>query len=416
MYTGTNGKTKKVYYYWHNPSTLKNVGLGADRVTANQAGLELNEALLAKDTTQKFKKLLRKAKLPVRKASKTVNEIVDHWDANYWQARIQQGIYNVNSYKAREKPQKKFTEKFLGDLPITGITYAQLAQLLRDQKANQSQARNDGLKRYWEGMFAWAISEGWCPQDHNPAIHILKFKDKGGDTRRKRARLIWPWYEKIYDYATINNKTTDKLNKNYYLDTWFRDAIVVQFYTGTDRNTVMSMKFTDIVNGNWLYTRKKTQKHKHANVRNKLPEPVLKILKERQENEPHEYVFTRINKSKKPFRRIKVADEYYTKAFSSVVRASGINELITVGETPPTTHEIRSLAGTVHLVYGYTIEDVQRLYAHGSTAQTIQYVEGHNTVPVEYTDAKPLSASFEEIRNKLPSTDHYEQAERLLSD
>lgn len=354
-----NGK----YWQYRNPSTGKKVSLGAISqreaiLAANQLNNEfaVHQAVDVDAITQR-----------VKRVEKTVNSLLDVWFKNYWQPRIDRGEVSKSTLQNHDLPCFNYTRSAIGDQCIHEVHMSDLTNLL----TGTSMSKYRRLRSFWQRMFKYAVGMGLC--EDNPANAIMTYKEFGGDTRKKRSRLRWEWFMLIYDKA----RTTPKWG-------WFADALIVQLYTAVDRSTLMSMHEDQIRNGIWYYTRKKTRQHPHSHVAVTLPSEVKGIIAKRKlcGDTVHGYIF---NKS----------DERYTKAFATMVKASGVDGLVPSDKTPPTTHEVRALAGIVNIRHGKSEQEVQRLMAHKDAKMTQHYLSDHQGI--KYLGAEPIDIPFSDL-------------------
>lgn len=334
-----NGK----YWQYRNPSTGKKVSLGAISqreaiLAANQLNNEfaVHQAVNVEDLTRR-----------VKRVRETVNSLLDVWFKNYWQPRIDRGEVSKSTLQNHDLPCFKYTRSAIGDRCIHEVHTSDLTNLLTDT----SMSKYRRLRSFWQRMFKYAIGMGLC--EDNPANAIMTYKEFGGDTRKKRSRLRWEWFMLIYDKA----RTTPKWE-------WFADALIVQLYTAVDRSTLMSMHEDQIRNGIWYYTRKKTRQHPHSHVAVTLPSEVRRIVNQRKGKG---FIFGR-------------SDERYTKAFATMVKASGVDGLVPADQTPPSSHEVRALACFINMVHGESLQNTQRLMAHKDAEMTHHYLSDHEGI------------------------------------
>ena len=349
-----NGK----YWIWRQPKINKRVSLGSisEReaiLAANQLNTEfaVRQAVDLEDLTQR-----------VKRVDKTIGDLLTVWDEQYWQPRIKRGEISESTLNNHDLPCFNQTRSAIGDRLISEITTIELTNLLTDA----SMSRYRLLRSFWQRMFKYGQGLGWC--EVNPADAIMTYKERGGDTRKKRTRLRWEWFNTLYDTARASANLA-----------WFADALIVQLYTAVDRSTLMSMHEDQIRDGIWYYTRKKTRQHPHSHVAVTLPGEVKRIVDQRKGKGS---IFGK-------------SGENYTKTFARVVKASGIDGLVPVGATPPTPHEVRALAGIVNLVHGVPESEVQRLMAHKDAKMTQHYLSDHQGI--KYLGATPLDVPFSDL-------------------
>jgi len=338
-----NGK----YWVWRQPRLNKRVSLGSisEReaiLAANQLNAEfaVNQAVDIDFLTQR-----------VTRVETTVNHVLDVWFENYWEPRIERGEISQSTLQNHDMPCFEETRAAIGDQCIHDVYTSALTSLL----TNKSMSKYRRLRSFWQRMFKYAIGMGMCAT--NPADAIMTYAQKGGDSRKKRIRLPLSWFMKMYDTA----RATPKWG-------WFADAMVVQLYTAVDRSTLMSLHEDHIKDGIWYYTRKKTRQHPHSHVAVKLPTEAKGVI---AKYKGKGFIFAQSFKN---------PGEVYTKTFARVVKASGVDGLVPDGQTPPTSHEVRALAGHLNMVHGKSVEQIQRLMAHKDAKMTQHYLADHKGI------------------------------------
>ena len=353
-----NGK----YWLYRNPQTNKRVSLGAiSKREAILAANQLNNEFAVHQAVD-IEALTRN----VRFEKITISDLLDEWHQNFWEPRLERGEIAESTYKTHDIRSFKETRSAIGDRYMQEVSTVELTKLIEDHKMS----RYSRMRSFWTRMYNYAIGLGYT--DTNPAEHILTYKQRGGDTRKKRSRLRWEWFLMMLETA----KATRKWH-------WFADALVVQLYTAVDRSTLMSMHEGNIKDGIWYYTRKKTKQHPHSHVAVTLPREVKAIIDRRKGKG---FIFAG---------KLKDAGETYTKTFARVVKASGVDGLVPADQTPPTPHEVRALAGIVNLVHGVSEQEVQRLMAHKDAKMTQHYLSDHQGI--KYLGATPVDVPFSEL-------------------
>ena len=78
-----------------------------------------------------------------------------------------------------------------------------------------------------------------------------------------------------------------------------------------------------------------------------------------------------------------------------MVKASGVDGLVPSDKTPPTTHEVRALAGIVNMAHGKSEQEVQRLMAHKDAKMTQHYLSDHQGI--KYLGAEPIDIPFSDL-------------------
>lgn len=352
-----NGK----YWVWRQPRLGKRISLGAisEReavLIANQLNTEF--AVHQAICTENIESLTRR----VKRVEKTINAVLDEWHDQFWRPRLDRGEIAQSTYKTHDAGAFKETRAAIGDRCISDVSTTDLTALIADH----SMSRYERMRSFWSRMFDYAIGLGYA--ESNPAEKILTYKQRGGDTRKKRSRLRWDWFNLMLETAMSNSKLE-----------WFADALVVQLYTAVDRSTLMSMHEDQIRDGIWYYTRKKTRQHPHSHVAVTLPGEVRRIVNKRKGKGS---IFNR-------------SGEVYTKTFARVVKACGIDGFLSAGSTAPTPHEVRALAGIVNMVHGKSEQEVQRLFAHKDAKMTQHYLADHQGI--KYLGAEPIDIPLSDL-------------------
>ena len=365
-----NGK----YWVWRQPRINKRVSLGSiSEREAILAANQLNTEFAVKQAVDVDAITTR-----VKRVDKTIGDLLNVWDEQYWQPRIQRGEISESTLNNHDLPCFRHTRSAIGDRLISEITTLELTNLLTD--ASMSKYRR--LRSFWQRMFKYAQGLGWC--ENNPADAIMTYKARGGDTRKKRARLQWSWFMLMHNTA--------RASKSWE---WFADALIVQLYTAVDRSTLMSMHEDQIRDGIWYYTRKKTRQHPHSHVAVTLPSEVRRIVDQRKGKGN---IFTQ-------------SSEVYTRTFARVVKACGIDGLVSAGQTSPTPHEVRALAGIVNVVHGVSEQEVQRLMAHKDAKMTQHYLSDHQGI--KHLGATPMDIPFEDLS---VSDEYFQNISKIFPD
>ena len=363
-----NGK----YYAYRNPLNGKRTSLGpvSERdavLTANQLNLEF--AVKRHVGTEGYVDNLS-AKLKTN--SKTLNELIDEYE-QVLKRRIENGKLSASTFATCYKYPIRTTRKAFGTQRLYEIKTMHLTQYLATVLSSGTYR---SLRTFWSLMFKYAEAQGYIGINQNPALPILPLNRTERDINKKRARLTFAAFKKILNAAKTHPKTQR-----------VADVMTAQFYTCTDRSTILAMNLSQIENGIWYFTRQKVKKYATGSAAIRLPAAVLEIVKCRSaeaEKNHNGQIFFEYSLGENGGR-------IYQKDFRALVKSTGVNKDLPPGATNPTCHEIRSLGAHMMKLNGISQDNIQAAMTHADVNQTAAYQEGHEAPPVPVTQLSGIS-------------------------
>jgi enterobacteria phage integrase len=345
----------KGYFSWRNPTTGEYFGLGTNRARAFEEALQLN---------------LHLAKL---KGHKSIidrvfggTQTVAAWEEKYQGVVEKRGL--TKETRSNYLAFSRRVVKMLGDRPMRSVTAQQVSDGLEAIAETEGMPRTaQAMRAYMRQSFETAVSAGWI--DANPVrANIIV-----GDKSAKRARLSLDVFMKVYESAPTE---------------WLRNALALALVSAQRREDVARAEFKDFRDGGWWLTQasEKTD-HPHRLFIPYDLKPVgfdsnlgSVVAQCRRSGVVSRYL---VHQSGRRAGRSSVGREIrlstVSSAFSRSVEALGIDWS---PKTPPTFHEIRSLALRL---YGDQGVNVQLLAGHSDPDTTSIYLNSRGQDYVRVT-------------------------------
>lgn len=347
LYRKTDKRNGKTYYTYRDPLTGRMFGLGQDKEAAIREAIEANFAEVLKPTLS-----TRIAQPePKKEKAQTFSEWVTEYRVIYAEKNL--SIHSQRNFRSRIQ---RLEDQF-GSMDIKAIRTMDVASFLsaltKEGKAHMSKA----LRSILRDVFAEAIAVGWC--DVNPVDAT-----KAARTKVKRERLSLELWKAIYEI-------TDR--------SWLKRAMELALVTGQRRDDIRSMLFKDEQDGFLHVIQSKTGSRLRLSTSLRLDAidldlaTVIKRCRDRTLSK-HLVHHSKKYSTAKPGEPIGL--DTLTRAFSDARNKAAAQMGITLGENPPTFHEMRSLAARLHSAEG---RDAQKLLGHKSAAMTEVYKDGRGT-------------------------------------
>jgi integrase len=329
----------KGYYSWKNPLTGEYFGLGTNRAQAFEEALEAN---------LKLAKQLVRPRL-VDRISGDRKRSVSAWEEKYRSIVAGRGLTKatMSNYLAFSRHMIRL----LGaDKPLKAVTALDVSEAIESLPAGIAAA----VRPYMRQSFETAMARGWI--DANPVrITVL------GKPAVKRARLTLEVFLKVYE----STKTE-----------WLRNAMALALVSAQRREDVARAQFKDFHDGGWWLTQA-SEKTDHAHrifiPLGLCPKPfgysLAEVLKHcRSTGVVCGWLIHQTTRRGPSKVGSKLRLSTITRAFTEAVEALGIDW---GDKTPPTFHEIRSLALRL---YGDQGVNVQLLAGHSDPDTTAIYL------------------------------------------
>lgn len=344
----------KGYFSWRDPTTGDYSGLGRNRAKAFEDALALN-LHLAK----------RQGQLSAVERVFGKGQTVAAWEEKY------RGI--VEKRKLTKETMSNYlafsrrTLKMLGDKPLRSVTPENVSAGLDAIAEGEGIPRTaQAVRAYMWQSFETAVAEGWI--DQNP----VRKKIIVGDKSAKRARLSLEVFLRVYESGITE---------------WLRNAMALALVSAQRRGDVARAEFRDFRDGGWWITQasKKTDHPHRIFIPNELqPNGFSLSLGELVARCRKSGVLSRFLVHQTTTRgrsglgspiRLETVSTAFTEAVTDLAIDWGEN-------TPPTFHEIRSLALRL---YGEQGVNVQLLAGHSDPDTTAIYLNSRGAEYVKVT-------------------------------
>lgn len=336
-----NLRVRNGYYSYTHPGTGVERGLGRDK----------GEALgFARAANAEWHRLQGQhdaaAWIRGESVARTWGAWLDRYQAIYRARGLRRAtLYNYEHYlrvcRERIEPARAFES-------VDVAAVAEAVKVYVD--AGKTQAAKS-FRVYLIDVFREAMAEGWC--NHNPAEATRRIQHTA-----RRARLTIDVVRRLLDLD---------------LRPWLRNAILLGLVSGQRREDVMRAQRRDIRDGHWWCEQRKTGSRVAIPLALRMDAigiSLQDVLEQCQGNILSPWIIhqTRDNNTSK--RGAKISPQSLTIAFQEAMQQLPIDW---DGKTPPTFHELRSLAARLYEAQGGV--DPQHLLGHKSASTTAIYTD-----------------------------------------
>ncbi|VXC87105.1 Integrase [Enterobacterales bacterium 8AC] len=327
-------------YYWRNPITKKEIPLGeiARRDAIAQA-IEANHYL-----EQNYSPILLLDKIKGAHEY-TLNSWLERYDVIFKRRNLAE-----NTYKVRKGQIAMISEK-LGDAVLSKITTRQIAEFLEFWVVQDKATMAATMRSVLSDVFREAIVEGHI--DTNPVTPTRSAK-----LVVKRERLELEQYIAIREAANA-------------LPAWFGLSMDLAVVTGQRREDVALIRFDHVVDGRLQINQGKTGAMISAPLDLELKALGLKlgtVVDRCRQASTTDFMISAGIRKNSPDGSLN--PDSLTKKFVAARKQAGI----TFADSPPTFHEIRSLAGRLY-EREKGKEFAMKLLGHKSVKMTDKYLD-----------------------------------------
>ncbi|WP_371763341.1 tyrosine-type recombinase/integrase [Massilia sp.] len=212
LYQNTAG-----YFYYRNPQTKEQKGLGRDKARAFQEARKANAALATREPSSLVDWVLGRKDYTLAEWLPVYREL---WDEKTQPA--------ANTRYAANSLLKRLGEADLGNMRMRHIETVHVATYLEEfaKLSGAGMARN--MRSKMRDIFRWAETQGVIDVGRNPVAATF---NAGYKVKRERLSLEQFWA--IHAHAT----------------TWAKNAMMLALLTGQRRDDIANMKFADYKDG-----------------------------------------------------------------------------------------------------------------------------------------------------------------------
>jgi integrase len=337
-----NTREKDGYYTFRNPVDGVEYGLGRNRRDAIDQAIEANLHIAGQITRPRLINRL------TGEESRTWSKWCDEFEK-----LLGERDAKANTRRTRKSQLKRLRRAFDANTPSASIETLAVSNVLKAIKSEGKARTAQAFRSFLIDCFDRMIASGW--RKDNPARVTDEVKVKV-----KRARLPFDVFMRVY-------ATTEII--------WLRNAMAVAIVAGKDRDSIGKAQFSDFRDGGWWNERSKTEGRFFLPFNVRLDvfgmslEDAVKQCRATGILSPHLIHQTQRAKGSRLGKAIHL--DVITRTFTAELAKLGLDW---GDKTPPTFHEIRSLAARLHKEQG----DVspQDLLSHKDPRSTATYTDG----------------------------------------
>lgn len=337
LYQTTSG-----YYYWRNPTTKKNYGLGRDFKCARNEAVEANAHLEKTKKTRLVDRLTGNA-----------NRTMDALLVRYIEDLAKKGLAKT-TLKEKKVLIKKVEADFSGRI-VSDITTADIDQCLQKYVIAGKNRQAHGYRTFLRQLLDKSIAIGWVTANVVSVSEPIK-------VIVRRARLSLSAFAEIYQ-ASFSDAP------------WVSRSMELALITAQRREDISSFKFSNVKDGYLWITQSKTGAKLAIPTDLRLTLPQFNIdwtlsdIVKRCRDHTLSQTMLHYSVAGRGEAGGQVGPDIISKGF---LRARNKTGLSWNDKTPPTFHEIRSLAIRVWTELKGP-KFAQRLAAHKKAATTDLY-------------------------------------------
>lgn len=353
LYMKLDKRNGKTYFTYRNVLTGTSHGLGTDREKAEQLAVQANVQI----EKQRLDQLSRILDLDKRTASK-LGVTIETFAARYidiQQERLSDKDISVHTFKQRKSHVDLLVKRFK-TTRIKEIQTRDIALLLDEYKSEDKNRQAQAIRSSWIDFFKEAQHQGEVDSGFNPALST-----RSPRVKVKRSRLTSANFMKILDIA--NNKKPSYISR----------AMKIALTTGLRREDVSLLRFTDVRDDHLFVSTHKSGHTVKLAFPLALTNPLLTqslgdiIAECRKTKVVSAFVIHHSDYAQNVKIGGQVKPGSLTKHFAKIRDLAGI---VWHAETPPSFHELRSLAERTYEDAGM---NTQPLLGHKNAKTTAKY-------------------------------------------
>ncbi|WP_444891236.1 tyrosine-type recombinase/integrase [Microbulbifer sp. DLAB2-AA] len=314
-----------------------------------------------------------------------------------WRVENDPRLSNKSSWRNRCNALKRFGEEF-EVIPIHKAKLADLRKWWESLTYHQQHARRSEFNKF----FNFLMAEGLYKLESNPfttADDRPRLLEKGKPTK-KRQRLTLEAYWTIYEKAGELGYEALQV------------AMGISMLTTMRRSDICELNFEKHLQGDHLRkTINKSEAQRdslaasHLSFNLKTHQQLNKLINRARElslrNYRCPYILSHTPKQRRTGKTkehvCQVSPDRLSDMFTEVRNATGLYIGLPKNHTPPSFHEVRSLASDRFKRMGYDVKSVQQLMAHTDERVTQSYQAGHGIDYEEisiYLDEQAIGREF----------------------
>ncbi len=330
-------KGVRYYYSYRNPKTGKFTAMGSNKTNAVKAAQQLNNRLLYAEADELVERVLDQ--------KSTLGEYLD----NYWEKIQTERDLSPNTLCSRKHYVKIIREQF-GKRQIGEVTRREISAFIDSIKKDGHSRKAQATRSVLVDIFNSAISDGWT--ENNPVALM-----RAPTVKVKRSRLTLDQFKAVLEASETHHQP------------YAANAMLLAVVTGQRLGDVANMRFKDISDG-WLHIRQEKTGMMiriHQDLRlEALNISLGEVVTRCRDRVVSRYLIHHTSNHGNAPAGSAVHRTNISGWFRKARDLSGIKW----DGTPPTFHEIRSLAGRLYKKQGV---DGQSLLGHKDARTTSVY-------------------------------------------
>jgi enterobacteria phage integrase len=341
LYRKTDARNGVTYYTYRDPISGRMFGLGKDKDAA------LREALAANQAEHLKTSLNERIAAPAAKA--TPARPFSRWITEYATIYQERDLADESVRNALMRLKRLDAE--FGHHDIRDISTMDVAQYLGGMAKEGKSQMARAMRSLLRDVFSEAIAAGWT--DKNP-VEVTK----AARVKIKRERLTLEMWRLIYAEAK---------------SPWLQRAMELAVLTGQRREDIASMLFKDDRDGHLHVIQSKTGARLRISTALRLEAldlDLAAVIKQCRVGVLSKHLVHHHRTISRAKAGQPIMLDTLSKAFADARDAAAKRHGLSLGERPPSFHEMRSLAARLHAEEG---RDPQRLLGHRSAKMTDLY-------------------------------------------
>ncbi|TKB53272.1 phage integrase Arm DNA-binding domain-containing protein [Ferrimonas aestuarii] len=352
LYQKLDKRTGKTYYQYRDQRTGKFHGLGTDKKRAQIVAAELNRRIAA-EMVEQYARILDANPTKTRQRGISTGAFCKTY-MTIQQERMDHGEIVKSTVVAR-KSAIGVLAKRCKSIGLKELDTKTLAIILDEYKRDGKVRMAQSLRSVWIDMFKEAQHLGEVDPGYNPAAATKA--PRVTVTRERLTEKSW---------MAIISKAEEHCTPNAL------NAMLIGLTTGLRRVDISQLKFKDVQDGYLLVATNKSKGKTKLGFSLALTNPLVgislgEIIKRcRNSGVVSQYIIHDVKQVSRSKAGSKVDGDRLSKQFKIARDATGLKW----DGTPPTFHEIRSLAERTYADAGY---DTQKLLGHKNRQTTDKY-------------------------------------------
>ena len=340
-----NGKT---YYTYRDPETGRVYGLGSDKAAAITQAHDQNRESYFKTGPALMERIAAGPR-------KTLSEWIVEFRVEYSKRGLSESSVATIGRRLNQ------IDKALGAHGIREIGTLEVATYLKGIEAEGKASMARAMRSLLQDVFREAIAVGW--RADNPVTVT-----RAARVKVQRQRLTLELWKLIY--AEVKQP-------------WMKRAMELALLTGQRRDDIRNMLFKDVSDGALHVIQQKTGARLRISTNLRLECVSLQlgeIIKACRDSVISKHLVHHPSRASSAVAGTPVTLNVLTVTFAAARDRAAANAKIVLGDSPPSFHEMRSLAARLHDLEG---RDPQKLLGHKTAAMTDLYRDGRGTEWIE---------------------------------